>query len=66
MNRPLTVTLHIGDKQIDKLTAEQSDRMAERLSELMSNYYSSHLEECKKIYGGNKKCTHQIQFNHSQ
>ena len=41
----LTVTLHIGGKQIDKLTAEQSDRMAERLSETMSLYYTAHPTE---------------------
>ena len=41
----LTVTLHIGDKQIDKLTTEQSDRMAERLSDAMSLYYTAHPTE---------------------
>lgn len=45
----LTVTLHIGGKQIDKLTPEQSERMAQRLSESMSLYYSNHLEEFQKI-----------------
>ena len=41
----LTVTLHIGDKQIEKLTPEQSERMAERLSEAMSLYYTAHPTE---------------------
>jgi hypothetical protein len=41
----LTVTFHIGDKQIDKLTSEQADRMAERLSEAMSLYYTAHPQE---------------------
>lgn len=45
----LTVTLHIGGKQIDKLTTEQSERMAERLSESMSLYYTAHPEEYKKM-----------------
>lgn len=45
----LTVTLHIGDKQIDKLTADQSKRMAQRLSEAMSIYYTSHSDEFLKI-----------------
>jgi hypothetical protein len=45
----LTVTLHIGDKQIDKLTADQSERMAQRLSEAMSIYYTSHSDEFLKI-----------------
>lgn len=45
----LTVTFHIGGKQVDKLTDEQLDRMAQRLSEAMSIYYTSHLEEFKRI-----------------
>ena len=45
----LTVTLHIGGKQVDKLTAEQSERMAERLSEAMSIYYTAHPEEYQKL-----------------
>ena len=48
-NKPLTVTLHIGGKQIDKLTTEQSERMAQKLSEVMSLYYSSHRDEYLKI-----------------
>lgn len=48
-NKELTVTLFIGDKQIDKLTPEQSERMAERLSQVMSRYYSSHIEEFGRI-----------------
>ena len=49
MKKPLTVTFHIGDKQIDKLTEEQKEKMAQRLSEAMSIYYTSHLDEFKKI-----------------
>ena len=45
----LTFTLHIGDKQIDKLTDEQWKRMAERLSETMSLYYTAHPEEYKNV-----------------
>ena len=45
----LTVTLHIGSKQVESLTAEQSDRMAERLSEAMSLYYTAHPEEYQEI-----------------
>lgn len=45
----LTITLHIGGKQVDKLTAEQSERMAQRLSEVMSLYYTSHSGEYLKI-----------------
>ena len=48
-NKELTGTLFIGGKQIDKLTPEQSERMAERLSQVMSRYYSLHTEEFQQI-----------------
>lgn len=48
-NTPLTVTLHIGGKQVDTLTDEQRERMAKRLSETMSRYYTNHPEEYRKI-----------------
>ena len=47
--KKLTVTFFIGGKQVDKLTDEQLDRMAERLSKTMSLYYSSHLDEYKEL-----------------
>lgn len=49
MNKPLTVTLHIGGKQIDKLTDAQCEKMAQRLSETMSRFYSNHPEEYARI-----------------
>jgi ABC-type transporter MlaC component len=49
MNKPLTVTLHIGGKQIDKLTPEQCEQMAQRLSETMSRYYSQNISEFQKL-----------------
>jgi hypothetical protein len=49
MSKPLTVTLHIGGKQVDKLTDQQCERMAERLSETMSRYYSANLAEYQTI-----------------
>ena len=48
-DKPLTVTLHIGGRQVDKLTDEQCERMAERLSETMSLYYTVHSEEYPNI-----------------
>ena len=45
----LTVTLHIGGKQVETLTEEQRDRMAERLTETMSLYYTSRAEEFRSI-----------------
>lgn len=49
MNKPLTVTFHIGGKQVDKLTPEQCERMAQKLSEAMSLYYTSNMDEYQKI-----------------
>lgn len=45
----LTVTFHIGGKQVDKLTSEQSERMAHRLSESMSLYYTAHPTEYQEL-----------------
>lgn len=47
--KPLTVTLHIGGKQVDSLTPEQIERMAQRLGERMSVYFSTRPEEYAKI-----------------
>ena len=49
--KPLTVTLHIGGKQVERLTAEQSAKIAERLSEAMSIYYTAHPDEYVKLKG---------------
>ena len=45
----LTVTLHIGGKQVETLTTEQSERMAQRLSEAMSLYYTAHPTEYNNL-----------------
>lgn len=45
----LTCTFYVGGKQVDKLTPEQLNRMSERLSKTMSEYYSRHPEEYKKL-----------------
>ena len=47
--KPLTVTLHIGGKEVESLTEEQACQMTERLSKAMSLYYSQHLAEYQKI-----------------
>ena len=51
---PITVSLHIGGKQVDKLTPEQSEALAQRLSAAMSLYYTARPEEYRKI-GKTKK-----------
>ena len=45
----LTVTLYVGGKQVDTLSAEQRERMSKVLSERMSVYYTAHLDEFLKI-----------------
>ena len=45
----LTVTFHIGGKQVDKLTPEQCERMAQRISDAVSLYYTAHPEEYVKL-----------------
>lgn len=50
MNKSLTYTLHIGSKQVDTLTDEQRERMAQRLSEAMSLYYTAHPKEFEQLY----------------
>lgn len=47
--KKLTVTLYIGGQQVETLTPEQRDRIAERLSESMSLYYTAHPEEYQKL-----------------
>ena len=52
-NKPLTVTLYIGGKQVDTLTEEQRQKMADRLSETMSLYYTANPEEFRMIKQNN-------------
>lgn len=54
----LTYTIYVGGQQVDHLTPEQLDRMAARIGEAMSLYYSNHLEEYRKI-ASKKKQTNQ-------
>ena len=48
-SKPLTCTFFIGDKQVDKLPPEYLDKMAERLSLVMSRYYTAHPDEYAKL-----------------
>ena len=41
----LTCTFFVGVKQVDKLTPEHLDKMASRLSEVMSIDYTAHSDE---------------------
>ena len=48
-NTKLTVTIHIGGKQVDKLTGDQKERLAQKLSDAMSLYYTANKGELKKM-----------------
>lgn len=45
----LIVELFVGDQKIEKLTEEQKERMAQRLSVNMSLYYTQHPDEYAKL-----------------
>ena len=47
--KQLTVTIYVGGKQVDRLTSEQSERIAQKVGKAMSIYYSAHLSEYEKI-----------------
>ena len=47
--KELTVTLFVGGRQVDALTPEQKERMAQRLSKTMGTYYTAHADEYQKI-----------------
>lgn len=47
--KKLTVTFHIGGEQVERLTPEQSKRVAELLSKTMSLYYTAHPSEYAKL-----------------
>ena len=47
--KKLTCTFYVGDKQVDKLSPEYLDKMAQRLGEVMSIYYTQHPNEYKQL-----------------
>ena len=59
----LTYTFYVDGKQVDALTDEQLDRMAERLGRAMSLYYTKHPDEYRVLLEndrrreGNQKAT---------
>lgn len=44
-SEPLTFSFYVGGMRVERLTAEQSKIIAERLAETMSVYYTAHPEE---------------------
>lgn len=47
--KTLTCTFFVGGKQVDKLTPEQIDRMANKIGEALSIYYTAHPQEYANI-----------------
>lgn len=47
----LTCTFFVGGKQVEKLSPEYLDKMAQRLGNAMSLYYTAHLDEYKALKG---------------
>ena len=47
--KKLTCTFFVGKMQVDKLTPEYLDKMAQRLGEVMSIYYTAHIHEYAKL-----------------
>ena len=47
--KPITIEIFVGNQRVDKLTDEQKERMAQRLSYAMSLYYTQHPDEYAKL-----------------
>lgn len=50
--KKLTCTYYIGGRQVDSLTPEYLDKMAQRIGETLSKFYSVHPDEYRKIKTG--------------
>ena len=48
-DKKLTCTFFVNGVQVDKLSPEHLDKMAQRLGEVMSIYYTAHPEEYKRF-----------------
>lgn len=45
----LTYSFFVGGKPVDKITPDQREKMAQRIGEAMSIYYTAHPDEYLKI-----------------
>jgi hypothetical protein len=52
--KKLTCTFFVGGMPVKELPPEYLDKMAKRIGDAMSVYYTAHPEEYKKIKGANK------------
>lgn len=53
--KALTCTFFVGGKPVKELSPEHLDKMAKRIGETLSRYYSVHPEEYKNIKGAKNK-----------
>ena len=54
MAEEITIKLFVDGNEVDTLSADQRERMAKRLGERMSSYYSNHIEEYQNLNRSNK------------
>ena len=47
----LTCTFFVGGKQVDKLSPDHLEKMASRLGDVMSIYYTAHIDEYQRLKG---------------
>ncbi len=52
--KKLTVTLFVGDKQIETLSPKQREDIAKRLSANLSAYYTANPSQYQKLHKGEK------------
>ena len=55
--RKITCTFYMGGERIEKLTSEQCERMAKKVGEAMSLYYTAHPEEYAQLKSTTQKTT---------
>lgn len=51
--KKLTCTFFVNGVQVDKLSPEHLDKMAQRLGEVMSLYYTANIQEYKQLKTNN-------------
>lgn len=53
--KPLTVVLYYKGEQVETLPQEARDKISQRLTEVMSTYYTAHPEEYRAVKDIKKK-----------
>lgn len=47
--KTLTCTFFVGNKQVEELSPEYLEKMSQKLSKAMSDYYTVHMDEYLKL-----------------